>query len=292
VLKVWIWLLVVSVVGVVASFLMDFFIDDYNVYGEVPIPGSERLHLPAGDVVVSFHAEMPGANKGERTDEMPIPQNLEMVITAPSGAAQPSVTEQLGGTTAVNGDAHRPVKVAHIPVAGDYTITTNGGPLNYSLDGRVSPFISPRLSFGRDSPFEFLPWLFGGLCVLSMVAISATAARRGWGPASEARPPISAPELLASDQRVRGVLKSFAATGTTMRSRGITPSRPELLDAPYYALEVELQFPNLAPVLGRNRQPVPLAEVPNLAVGRELNCAADPADPATRFIVDWSQRPS
>jgi hypothetical protein len=99
---------------------------------------------------------------------------------------------------------------------------------------------------------------------------------------------MSAAELLASGQRVRGVLKSFAATGDTMRSRGVTASRPEFLDYPYYALEVELQFPNQAGVEGRNRQPVPLAEVPNLVIGRELNCVVDPADPANRFIVDWS----
>jgi hypothetical protein len=37
-----------------------------------------------------------------------------------------------------------------------------------------------------------------------------------------------------------GVLKSFAATGTTPRSLGRTPSRPELIDAPHYILEVEL----------------------------------------------------
>ena len=40
--------------------MLDLFNDDYKAYGEVPIPGSSRLHLPAGDVVVSFHAVMPG----------------------------------------------------------------------------------------------------------------------------------------------------------------------------------------------------------------------------------------
>ena len=82
-----------------------------------------------------------------------------------------------------------------------------------------------------------------------------------------------------------------------MRSLGVTPKmllgvsparRQEFLDYPYYALEVELRLPNLAPVVGRDRQPIPPTEVPNLAIGRELNCAADPADPANRFIIDWS----
>jgi hypothetical protein len=61
---------------------MDAFNDDYKAYGEVPIPGSERLHLPAGDVVVSFHADGRGLNQGEKP-QLPIPQNLELVITGP-----------------------------------------------------------------------------------------------------------------------------------------------------------------------------------------------------------------
>jgi hypothetical protein len=97
----------------------------------------------------------------------------------------------------------------------------------------------------------------------------------------------SAADLLASGQRVRAVLKSFAATGTTPRSVGRTPSRPELIDAPHYVLEVELHFPNLAPLTGRNQQTVPVEQVPALAIGREVVCAVDPADPTNRFVVDW-----
>jgi len=94
-------------------------------------------------------------------------------------------------------------------------------------------------------------------------------------------PVISAAALLASGQRVPGVLKSFAATGTTPRSLGRTPSRPELIDAPHHMLEVELQFPKLAPVTARAVQPVPLTQVPHLAIGLKLTCAVDPADPLT-----------
>lgn len=62
---------------------------------------------------------------------------------------------------------------------------------------------------------------------------------------------------------------------------------PELLDAPQYLLEVELRFPNLAPLTGRSVQPVPIAEVPDLSIGRQLACAVDPADPSHRFVIDW-----
>jgi hypothetical protein len=106
-----------------------------------------------------------------------------------------------------------------------------------------------------------------------------------------AGPVLSAADLLASGQRVPGVLKSFAATGTTPRSLGRTPSRPEFLDAPHYMLEVELQFPNLAPTTGRAAQPVPVSQVPNLAIGLQLACLVDPADPTHRFVVDWDGTP-
>ncbi len=102
-------------------------------------------------------------------------------------------------------------------------------------------------------------------------------------------PVLSAADLLASGQRAPGVLKSFAAMGTTPRSLGRIPSRPEFLDAPHYTLEVELQFPNLAPITARAIQPVPLSQVPNLAIGLKLDCVVDPADPSRRFVVDWPQ---
>jgi hypothetical protein len=54
-------------------------------------------------------------------------------------------------------------------------------------------------------------------------------------------------------------------------------------------LEVELHFPNLAPVTARAIQPVPLSQVPNLAIGLKLDCVVDPADPSRRFVVDWPQ---
>jgi hypothetical protein len=100
-------------------------------------------------------------------------------------------------------------------------------------------------------------------------------------------PILSAAALLTSGQRVWGVLRSFTSLGTTPRSLGRTPSRPELLDAPHHVLAIDLYLPNMPPVTGQNSQPVPLAQVPRLAVGRQLVCAVDPAAPQQRFVVDW-----
>jgi hypothetical protein len=41
-------------------------------------------------------------------------------------------------------------------------------------------------------------------------------------------------------------------------------------------------------VHGKSVQGVPRAQVPNLAVGRQLPCVVDPAKPKRRFVIDWS----
>jgi hypothetical protein len=277
-------LLIVSGVGLLASIPLNMFVlDEFDAYGEVPIPGTQTLHLPAGDVRITFHSVY---SKLDPDKCMPLPQDLQVTITPPRGVAGPKMTADTAGVCdndTDNDEGRSPLRVAHISQAGDYTITTNG---------KVTQFVNPRLAFGHSSRFWFLSWLFGGLCVVSLFVFLPVmpwpAGRRAalGRTASAAGPPISAAELRASGQRVRGVLKSFTPTGETVRSRGATASRPEFLDYPYYALVVELHLPNLAPVVGRNRQPVPLTEVPNLATGKELNCAVDPADPASRFVVD------
>jgi hypothetical protein len=116
---------------------------------------------------------------------------------------------------------------------------------------------------------------------------TAAALAQAYGQSPDSTQTASAADLLASGQRVRGVLKSFADTGSTPRSLGKTPSRPEFLDDPLYVFDVDLQFPNLAPVEGQAVQRVPRARVPNLAIGLELACVVDAADPTHIFVVDW-----
>jgi hypothetical protein len=87
------------------------------------------------------------------------------------------------------------------------------------------------------------------------------------------------------------VLVDRCDTGRTPRSMGKTPSRPEFLDDPLIALDVELQLPDQTPVRGRSVQRVPRAQVANLAVGRQLMCAVDPAKPSRRFVVDSGDIP-
>jgi Short C-terminal domain len=133
-------LMVGSGIGFIATlFLGAFVLDKYNAYGELPIPGTAKLHLPAGQVTVSFHTVTVGSSSGG--GGLPVP-HLVLDIDPPAGVADPKVTESVGGSTSVNNDVHRRVWVVEITTEGDYIITTSG---------EVNGFISPQMAFGHDS---------------------------------------------------------------------------------------------------------------------------------------------
>jgi Short C-terminal domain len=149
--------MVVAVGGFIFALVLNsFFLDKYNAYGEVPIPGSGSVYLPAGEVTISLHTVVIGTPNG---GGLPVPP-LGVTIGPPEGVAQPVVTESIGSSTTVNNDAHVRVWVAQIPVSGTYNITT---------DGQVNGYINPRLAFGHKSSYGFLVWLFVGLFVVGLV---------------------------------------------------------------------------------------------------------------------------
>jgi hypothetical protein len=168
--------LIASIAGFITSLVLNAFVlDDYDAYGEVPIPGTRTLHLPAGDATVTFHTVIVGSTSG---GGLPVP-DLGVTITPPSGVEKPELTEKIGSTTTVNNDARRQVWVAHIPESGDYTVKTNG---------KVTAFIDPQLAFGHGSRFGYLPWVFAGVFAVSLLALLAsTILFRGTRPV--ARPP-------------------------------------------------------------------------------------------------------
>jgi hypothetical protein len=151
--------LVIGGVGLVATLILNAFVlDEYNAYGEVPIPGSTSLHLPAGEVTVSFHTMVTGSP----SSGFPIP-DLQFSITPPAGVPKPEVTETVGGTTTVNSDTHVRVWVVQIPKEGTYDIITAGN---------VNGYINPRLAFGHGSSYGWLTWVFGGLLALGVVELA------------------------------------------------------------------------------------------------------------------------
>ena len=150
-------MMIVSVAGFIATLVLNaFFLDKYNAYGEVPVPGASRLHLPAGEVTISLHTVVIGAPNG---GGLPVPP-LGVTIKPPDGVAQPVVTENIGSTTTVNNDAHVRVWVAQIPADGTYDIAT---------DGQVNGYINPQLAFGHSSSYGYLVWVFVGIFVVGLV---------------------------------------------------------------------------------------------------------------------------
>jgi hypothetical protein len=177
-------MLVVGGVGLIATLLLNAFVlDAYDAFGEVSVPGSTSLHLPAGEMTVSFHT----ATTGGASSGFPIP-DLSLTISPPAGVAKPEVVENVGTTTSVNSDVHVRVWTVRIPQEGTYDIET---------DGKVNGYISPRLAFGHGSSYGWLTWVCGGLLGLGVVGLVAAllwSARSG----KKARP-LAPEELLSFD---------------------------------------------------------------------------------------------
>jgi Short C-terminal domain len=174
--------LVVAGVGLIASLILNAFVlDEYDAFGEVSIPGSTSLHLPAGEVTVSFHTMVTGSP----SSGFPIP-DLKFNVTPPVGVPNPEVTESISGTTTVNSDTHVQVWVMQIAQDGTYDIVT---------DGNVNGYINPRLAFGHGSSYGWVTWVFGGLLALGVVELAAALM---WSARSAKRARPLAPEELVS----------------------------------------------------------------------------------------------
>src|SRR5690349_11575917 len=94
-------ILVVALVGFIVTIVLNAFVlDEYDAYGEVPVPGASNLHLPAGEATVSFHVQTVGSSNG---GGLPVP-SLGLTIDPPQGVPDPQVTESYGTTTTVNND--------------------------------------------------------------------------------------------------------------------------------------------------------------------------------------------
>lgn len=150
--------LVAGLFGFIIAIVLNVFVfDEFDAYGEVPIPGSDSLHLPAGEVTISFHTAVPGGVDGG----FPVPP-LQLGLRPRGGGPEPVVTESPGSTTSVNSDVRVRIWIAQIPEDGLYSVDTGG---------EVNGYIDPALAFGRDTSPGWLPWVFGGLFALGVVEL-------------------------------------------------------------------------------------------------------------------------
>ncbi len=167
-------LMTIGVIGFVVALILNVFVlDRYDAYGEVPIPGTGRLHLPAGEVTVNLHTRVISSPTG---GGLPVPP-ISVTVTPPDGVADPEFEESVGMTTTVNNDTRRRLWRIYVAEAGDYQIVT---------DGQVGAYIAPRLAFGKPAGHPTLLWVFPAIFVLGLVDLIAgrlLAARRR-------RPPV------------------------------------------------------------------------------------------------------
>ncbi|OBJ28627.1 SHOCT domain-containing protein [Mycolicibacter heraklionensis] len=162
-------LMTIGVIGFVVALILNVFVlDRYDAYGEVPIPGSGRVHLPAGEVTVNLHTRVISSPTG---GGLPVPP-ISVTVTPPDGVPDPEFQESVGMTTTVNNDARRRLWRIYVAEAGDYQIAT---------DGQVGAYIAPRLAFGKPAGQSTLLWVFPVIFVLGLVDLIAgrlLAARR------------------------------------------------------------------------------------------------------------------
>lgn len=173
--------LIVGGVGfLIVTMLNAFVLDEFDAYGEVPIPGTGQVQLPAGDITISFHTSVTGSPSGS----FPVPA-LKLGIDPPEGAPDPVLTESHSGTTTVNSDTHMRIWKAHVPVAGVYRVRTGGD---------VNGYINPRMAFGHESNYDYLHWVFAALFGVGMLdIILAQVLKRMQG--RRQTPVVSAPQL-------------------------------------------------------------------------------------------------
>ncbi|CAJ1502116.1 SHOCT domain-containing protein [[Mycobacterium] holstebronense] len=162
-------LMTIGVIGFVVALILNVFVlDRYDAYGEVPIPGSGRVHLPAGEVTVNLHTRVISSPTG---GGLPVPP-ISVTVTPPDGVPDPEFEESVGMTTTVNNDSRRRLWRISVAEAGDYQIVT---------DGQVGAYIAPRLAFGKPAGHSTLLWVFPVIFVLGLVDLIAgrlLAARR------------------------------------------------------------------------------------------------------------------
>ncbi|HYO05237.1 MAG TPA: SHOCT domain-containing protein [Mycobacterium sp.] len=190
--------MVAAAIGFVVTLILNAFVfDEYDAYGEVPIPGSSSLQLPAGEeVTVTFHTVLVGGSGSG----LPVPP-LKYRITGPGGV-DAQLTEDYGSTTTVNNDARVRIGYLDVPVEGAYGI---------EVDGNVSAYLNPTLTFGHGSSYGHLPWILAavfGFAVVDLIIARVWAARvrrsehlaPTWATSDGIPPPIQA---VPSDQGIR-----------------------------------------------------------------------------------------
>jgi hypothetical protein len=113
-----------------------------DTYGDVAVPGSANLHLPAGEVDVTLRSVAPA-------DEPSVPP-LSIRISGPDGVSRAEVVENRRTTPLIAGDELVRIWVVRIAQEADYRV---------DIDGEVYGPYKPTLTFGHVMKNDSLHWL-------------------------------------------------------------------------------------------------------------------------------------
>ncbi len=156
------WLIGLAAIATLVLWLIGIFALNRSAkYGKVGIPGSAVVHLPAGEVDVSFDAQVP-TYAGNANVSLPIPR-LGLSVVPISGGLIPGYESSVGSTTSVNSDAHRQIAKLDVPAGGRYRVTVSGG---------VGGFIDPTLELG--APGLATKILLGGGALVFLLLLAHT----------------------------------------------------------------------------------------------------------------------
>jgi hypothetical protein len=209
-IRVFAWVLVVLtfVGGLTAFILANTALSQIDVYGTVPVPGTKVLHLPAGEVDISFATDSAVNNGGSF-----FTPGMSLRVTPASGSgANPTVTDSSSSASTIGSQTRARVFKLQVPNAGDYRV---------SVEADTSAYINPQLLFGQSPPEGLIVKLglitLGGLILIIILAgIVARRANKEAGPTvSPLTPPPIAPVV------------TFMGSGVTVSAQSGAAPRPQ-----------------------------------------------------------------
>ncbi len=135
-------------------------ITNHAAYGNVPVPGSGQLTLPAADVLLFFEED--GIVGENYSPDMPT--DLQVAITVPLCPVAFELIPEFLFSSTVNNTGHVPYGRIKPTTAGAYLATTTASP---------SSAVSPRVTFGEPPLNPFGPTWLGALIILAPFAVIA-----------------------------------------------------------------------------------------------------------------------
>jgi hypothetical protein len=115
----------------------NLFWSESNQFGRVPIPGRQRVHLPARKVQINVAAVLPG--RSTQTPELLVP-DLQLTLIPPKGVTEPKIERSLGETQNSldkYADTQRRIAYADVETAGTYLVVVEGDFTGYGVNGAL-----------------------------------------------------------------------------------------------------------------------------------------------------------